>query len=110
MSKLLSYALTPVPYSLAIADGCLTKTDKSKAFKHVAKGVDDAVFPPANDTITIYDGNVLFYIMREVPENFKLISQKIFGLMSTHNAIFSTDSYPPDSIKAMERQRHGTSR
>ena len=64
---------------------------------------------PATETLVIYDGNATFYQMKEVPGNFRLICQKLFDMMSKCDVIFSTDSYKQDSIKAIERQRRGTS-
>ena len=109
LAELLTYPLTPVPYSLATGDGFFAKTDKSKAFHHVSKNVSDATLPPVDETVTIYDGNAVFYYLKDVPSNFKLICEKIFSLLSKGDIIFSTDSYKPDSIKSMERQRRGTS-
>jgi len=41
--QLMSYQLTPVPYSLALADGSLCMTDKSKGMHHLVKDLDDPV-------------------------------------------------------------------
>ena len=39
-------------------------------------------------------------MLRDVPSNFQLISQKIFGMMNKHgDAVFSTDTYAPESTK-----------
>ncbi|KAL5014823.1 hypothetical protein ScPMuIL_000962 [Solemya velum] len=109
LQELLTYPLTPVPYSLATADGFLAKTDKAKAFHHIAKDVEDFNQPPTERTLTIHDGNAMFYCMKEVPGNFKLICKKIFDMLAPGDVVFSTDSYDPESIKAMERRRRGTS-
>ena len=108
LAELLTYPLTPVPYCLATGDGFLAKTDKSKAFHHVSKNIGDATLPPVDKMLTIYDGNATFYYIKDLPANFKLICQKVFSLVSKGDIIFSTDSYNPDSIKSMERQRRGT--
>lgn len=47
--------------------------------------------------------------MKELPGTFKLICQKVFDCIAKGDAIFSTDTYDPDSIKSMERKRRGTS-
>ena len=74
--------MTPVPYSLATADGFFCKTDKSKAFHHLTKGVADAAEPVWNETLMIYDGNACFYMLKDVPSNFLLICQKVFGMIT----------------------------
>ena len=108
IEELMTYPLTPVPFSLGTADGYMTKNDKSKGFNYLIKGVDSAQIPPYDTTLIIEDGNALFYYMREVPSNFKEISQKVFDLMGKNcNVIFSTDTYLPKSIKTMERCRRG---
>ena len=42
LKQLMTYQLTPVPYSLGTADGFLAKTDKSTAFHYLTKTVEDA--------------------------------------------------------------------
>lgn len=46
LKELMTYQLTPVPYSLGTADSYLAKTDKSAAFHYLTKTVEDAVPPP----------------------------------------------------------------
>ena len=100
LEELVKFPMTPVPYSLSTADGFFCKTDKPKGLQHLVKGVVDAVEPMVNETLTIYDGNAFFYMLRDVPSNFQLISQKIFGMMNKHgDAVFSTDTYAPESTK-----------
>lgn len=104
--ELMSYPLTPVPYSLATADGSLAKTDKSKAFHFISKDCKDAIIPASQDTLTIYDGNALFYCLKNLPANFSLICLKLFDMIiKTGDIVFSTDQYHPKSIKSMERQK-----
>ena len=108
LKALLKYPLTPVPYSLATADGFFAKTNKAKAFHYIAKDVADGTPPPQSETLTLHDGNAVFYCMKEVPGNFREISLKLFDMMGKGDVIFSTDSYHPGSIKTVERQRRGT--
>ncbi|KAG1714479.1 hypothetical protein GQR58_001251 [Nymphon striatum] len=51
--------------------GFLLKTDKSKDFSHLTKGITDAVPPPNHATLNIEDGNATFYCMRDDPTSFK---------------------------------------
>ena len=100
LEELVKFPLTSVPYSLATADGFFCKTDKSKSFHHLTKGVVDAVEPDMKDTLTIYDGNAYFYMMKDIPSNFELICRKVFAMMYTRgDAVFSTDTYIPGSVK-----------
>ncbi|XP_070203645.1 uncharacterized protein [Littorina saxatilis] len=46
LKELMTYQLTPVPYSLGTADSYLAKTDKSAAFHYLTKTVEDAAPPP----------------------------------------------------------------
>lgn len=94
--------MTHVPYSLATADGFFCKTDKSTTLQHLTKGVADAAELIGNGTLTVYERNACFYMMKDVPSNFLLICQKVFGMMyKTGDAVFSTDTYVPDSVKVI---------
>ena len=42
LRKLTEYPLTPVPYSIGLAEGFLAKTDKLKALHHIVKDIDDS--------------------------------------------------------------------
>ncbi len=108
MKELMTYPLTPVPYSIGTSDGYLAKTDKSKGFTYLTKDREDAVLSDSIPTLTIEDGNASFYCMREIPGNFRMISQKLFDMMPRNSdVLFSTDMYIENSIKSMERKRRG---
>ena len=70
-------------------------TPKAKGLHHINKEVNNAPIPSPDATLSIEDGNALFYSMRELPSNFKEISYKVFDSMlkSSGMAIFSTDMY-----------------
>lgn len=109
LREFLTYPLTPVPYSIGTADGFMAKTDKSKTFTYLTKGHEDAAPPPHDETLVIIDGNACFYYLKEVPRDFSQICNKVFNFMpKTGDVVFSTDSYVPNSVKAMERLRRGT--
>ena len=102
IDELVKYPMTPVPYSIATADGFFCKTEKSKAFHHLVKDIEDSAEPPWEETLTIYDGNASFYSLKDVPSNFQLICQKVFDILSKRgDIVFSTDSYVSGSIKVI---------
>ncbi len=93
--------------SIGTADGFPTKTDISKSFKHVTEGTDHADIPKDN-TLVIEDGNALLHSMRDIPSNFKRISEKLFNMTPKKtDVIFSSDMYKQGSVNAMERKRCG---
>jgi len=71
LAELMIYQLTPVLYSLALADGFMSKTNKSKGMHHLVADTDDAtVTPYPNETLVIEDGNAVFHRLRDLPDNF----------------------------------------
>ena len=111
LADLLKFPLTPVPFSIGTADGCFAKTDKSKGLKYLLEKTDSVNVAPQDSTVLlIEDGNALFHSIKEIPGNFRQISEKLFNMTSNKvDVIFSTDMYKEDSVKAMERNRRGSS-
>lgn len=108
LKELMTYPLTPVPYSLATGDGYIAKTDKAKAFQLLTKDCTDMNVSQAKVTLTVYDGNATFYYMKDIPANFSQICSKVFDTIGkTGDVVFSTDQYLPGSVKSMERRRRG---
>jgi len=110
LRKLMQYPLTPVPYSIGLADGFLAKTDKSKALHHLTKNEDDSnLSVDPSSCMVIEDGNALFHSLKEVPSNFGGIALQILSDVLGHSSplIFSTDMYNENSIKSGERVRRG---
>ena len=70
MAKVMAYCLTPVPYCIGTADGFLSKTDKAKSFSNLTKDVANEIVPRGNG-LTIEDGNALFYLMKQIPNDFE---------------------------------------
>ena len=61
--------------------------------------------------LVIEDGNAIFQVLTNVPENFALIAEKIFDIKSQNQSIiFSTDMCKSESVKSMERLRQGKSK
>ena len=110
LEKLMTYPLTPVPFSIGLADGFLAKTDKSKGFRYIVKDCDDAKLPQSEEAVVIEDGNAIFHMLREIPPTFGEISQKILSSLPLQSTVvFSTDMYKNNSVKSVERVRRGVS-
>ena len=108
LHEVMKYQLTPVPYCLGTSDGYLNKTNKAAGVKVLTSGIDDSSLPLDDKTLLVVDGNALFHVMTDVPDNFKGISEKVFSMIPGRgDVIFSTDMYSPQSIKASERKRRG---
>ena len=59
--------------------------------------------------LTIEDGNALFYLMKQIPNDFEKICLKIFGMIANQgDVILSTDMYNSSSVKSLERKRRGS--
>ena len=97
LAELMSYQLTPVPYSLALADGLMSKTDNSKGMHHLVTDTDDAtVTPYPNEILVIEDGNAVFHSLHDLPDKFSGIARKVLEesvLKSSSACVFSTDTY-----------------
>ena len=57
----------------------------------------------------IEDRNATFYNLKQLPNTFIGISEKIFDVSTSgkKQVIFSTDMYFPRSVKSQERERRG---
>ena len=110
LKELVKYPLMPVPSDIATADGFLLKTNKAKGFEFLTKGIEDADIPPDGDTLNIEDGNATFYSMKEIPETFRHISEKIFDVSTARKSsvLFSTDMYQDNSVNSLERSARGS--
>ena len=111
LADLMKYPLTPEPFSIGTADGCFAKTDKSKGLKYLLDKTDSVNVAPQDETVLlIEDGNALFHSIKEIPGNFRQISEKLFSMTSQKvDVIFIADMYKEDSVKSMERNRRGSS-
>ena len=108
LQELMTYPLTPVPYSIGTSDGFLAKTDKAKGFHLLTDELDDIPEPPREQTLLIDDGNASFHSIKELPSNFQEICRKLFQMIPNNiDFVFSTDMYKENSIKSMERMRRG---
>ena len=86
----------------------LSKTDKTKSFSNFTKSIGNGILPVEN-LLTIEDGNALFYLMKQIPNDFEKICLKIFGMIANQgDVIISTDMYSSSSVKSLERKRSGS--
>ena len=91
MTKLMTYCLTPVPYCIGIADGFLAKTNKANSFSFLTKDIMDVPVPTVN-VLTFEDCNALFYNLKEIPDNFKQIAEKLYNsIIKSGDVLVSTD-------------------
>jgi len=88
--KLLDYQLSPIPWSLATADGCFVKTDKSQLMHlledKTSSGVSQLDCLP--DDVVI-DGNALLQSVVKLPETFGQLAMTIFKLLPKARVAFS---------------------
>ena len=95
---------TPLPLSLANANGTLSKTVKSKLFSGLSKSIPQVTLLLKN-TVSIFGGMVLFQKLPSTLVTFGDIDdyllQKIYKNPS-RIAFFATDFYMPFSIKSIE--------
>ena len=65
----------PVPSSIGTADGFLAKTDKSKGFHYLTKGIENAEIRNKSMTMYIEDGNATFYNLKQLPDTFRSVER-----------------------------------
>ena len=112
LQKVLAYPLSPIPWALATPDGLLTKTDKSVLMHKLESPAALADATSNTNTLkeVIIDGNALLHSLKNIPETFGQLTEKIFHLLPQAECIhFVTDSYNVKSIKCLERMRRGSS-
>ena len=110
LDKLMSYCLMPVPPSLGTPDGFFSKTTKANMLHYLLEDVtpEDLLYP--KDALVIQDGMALFHTLSNHSPTFgEICLQVLDQMVPKRHFLFSTDSYHPQSIKAQERLRRGTS-
>ena len=107
IQELMTYQLTPVPYSLGTSDGFLGKTNKAKGLEYLTKDMVDE-YPANTGNLLIMDGNAIYHMMTEIPDTFRGACEKVFKMIpGSCDVVFSTDMYAENSIKSLERVRRG---
>lgn len=108
IEKVLSYPLMPVPLSMCHLDGSICKTDKSVLLKILEKQTTNET--PENTDVIVFDGFFMFHLMKDVPQRYGKISQKMLQMCITNNAatiIIAFDRYVFPSIKDHEHNLRG---
>eukprot|EP00794_Sanderia_malayensis_P002872 gene2872-3322_t len=112
MKEVLWYSLGPIPWSLALPDGGLVKTVKSKLLNVVEVGVETVASAPMG-SVVIYDGMVLLQQLDGIQlDTFGEMSQHVLERILKNNAeviYFVTDQYKADSGKGLERAKRASS-
>ena len=80
------------------------------ALQLVIKDVSDVPDTSCNNPQTVAEVNVVFNLLKDLPETFEKIPQKIFmyDVGAKTDVVFSTDTYDPDSLKMREGLRWST--
>ena len=114
LRQLLVHELGPLPWSLALFDGTLVKTNKAALPKLLEDGVESLQRLPAQTTAVIIDAMAMLQTISKTPERFSGLAEMIFKriLMEAGEARrvdFVGDQYPDTSIKNIERERRSNS-
>ena len=72
MANIITYCPTPIPYSIDTTDGFVSKNDNTNSIGNLTKITENAPNPQSNG-LTIKNGNVLFYIITQIPGTFEKI-------------------------------------
>lgn len=111
--KALMFPMSPVPLSLANADGTKRKTNKSQLAKILLQQHTGAPTPEIQKEVSAYiiDLIALVRTMREIPKTFEDLSWKIINSIPRgwHRIDFVADTYRKNSMKSGERDSRGTS-
>ena len=98
LEQLFTYPMSPVPWSLATADGTLMKTDKSQLLHHIERKANTDAVRGEGETvdIAVVDGNAVYQSLSKVPPTFGELAAYIFRsfLPPAPTVHFVTDNYP----------------
>ena len=104
----MSYQLGPVPWTLATADGCPVKSDKSNLLHKLEETIEPSDKPSLEDSVYVCDGNAILQALMQIPETFEAVAERVFEMLpKTKRVDFVTDSYYEHSIKSFERSHRG---
>ena len=98
MASVITYYLTPIPWSIDAADDFLLKTDKMKRFYNLAKNIDNNAPIPQGTALTFGVGNALFLITKQISSTFEKTCEIYYDMLGTRGLIISRDRYSPYPI------------
>ena len=113
MREVLKYSLGPLPWSYALPDGGLVKTDKSKLLAAVEHDI-----PPisalADNCASVVDGMVIIRQMdvskmSTFGDFSKCILERVLKMGTGQSIYFVTDQYKKNSVKGYDRSRRALS-
>ena len=113
MREVLKYSLGPLPWSFALPDGGLVKTDKSKLLAAVENDIPPLFVLP-DICASVVDGMVIIRQMdvsrmSTFGEFSKCILERVLKMGTGQSIYFVTDQYKQNSIKGYERSRRALS-
>jgi hypothetical protein len=110
MDKLFAYPLSPIPWSLATADGSFMKTNKAQLMHMLEQQSTHRENDLPVEYSAIIDGNALLQSLTRLPDTFGELARSVFSCLPKVPVVhFVTDTYHSYSIKQIERQRRGSS-
>ena len=108
MGAVLTYALGPLPWSLAVTHGTLAKTTKSTLL-HILEAYSPAMNAIPGSASWIIEGMALLQTLKDIPLTFSALAVYVLRKVtscfrpSDQRVDFVTDKYPQISIKYVER-------
>uniref|UniRef100_UPI00358FA82B uncharacterized protein n=1 Tax=Myxine glutinosa TaxID=7769 RepID=UPI00358FA82B len=110
LGELMKYCLMPVPPSLGTPDGFFCKTNKASILHYLLEDTTPQDLQYPKDALFIQDGMALLHTLANLPPTCgEICLQVLDQMVAKQHFLFSTDSYHPESIKAQERLRRGSS-
>ena len=109
---LLTHELGPLPWSLALPDGLLVKTNKASLSMLLENGVECLPSLPDQTTAVIIDAMAMLQTLVRVPDRFSELAEMVMTRIlieagETERIDFVGDQYPVISIKNKERNKRG---
>ena len=108
--NLLRYLLSPTPSSLASPDGLPLKTNNAQLLSVIEKQefVVTEDISKMQGTVHVIDGMAFLHSLTDMPNTFGELAKKVLHTLPQRAPVhFITDTYKPDSVKSLERDRRG---
>ena len=109
---LLTHELGPLPWSLALPDGSLVKTNKASLSMLLENGLECLPSLPDQTTAVIIDAMAMLQTLVRVPDRFSELAEMVMTRIlieagEAERIDFVGDQYPVISIKNTERNKRG---